>query len=259
MTRATRPAGWRGLTAARTWPLLFPLGQGLAIGIIFIAVYLSAFHSPQPRHVPVTVVGGPAAAAVARQPAAAQPGAWDFIQEASAAAAVAAVTHQDAHAAITGRSAVVLVLADANGPSVTSQLTSRFGAAAGRARIRIVLGAAETLLAGPVFGALPGDRTVVFGLLALLLVAVSGTAALLLSISRTFGAPGSTGWPSTPCAGRCTSTEHQWAPRSSAWRCGLSSRSRSARPSPGCAATAPRFPAPRSRSLRDHCGRGRLR
>jgi hypothetical protein len=213
VTRATRSAGWRGLTAARTWPLLFPLGQGLAIGIIFIAVYLSAFHSPQPRHVPVTVVGGPAAAAVARQAAAAQPGAWDFIQEASAAAAVAAVTHQDAYAAITGRSAVVLVLADANGPSVTSQLTSRFGAAAGRARIRlavsdvvplptgdsaglvlfyltfgsvlaaylfaiaattvgaslsarqhwaasvvfsIVLGAAETLLAGPVFGVLPG-------------------------------------------------------------------------------------------------------
>jgi hypothetical protein len=245
VTGATRPSGWRALTAGRGWSLAFPLGQGLVIGVIFIAVYLAAFHSPQPRHVPVAVAGAPAAAAVARQAAAVQPGAWDFIREASAAAAVAAVTHQHAYAALTGRSAAVLVVAGADGPSVTGQLTSRFDAAAGRARIRpavsdvvplppgdsaglvlfyltfgsvlaaylfaiaattvgaslsarsywavsvvfsAVLGAAETLLAGPVFGALPGDRTVVFGLLVLLLVAVSGTAALLLTISRTFGA-----------------------------------------------------------------------
>ena len=76
---------------------------------------------------------GRAAAAVARQAAAADPGGWEFIPAPSAAAASAAVTRQRAYGALAG------------GPAV-------------------------------------------FALVVLLLIAVSGTAAMLLSTSCAYGA-----------------------------------------------------------------------
>ncbi|WP_405191693.1 ABC transporter permease [Streptomyces anulatus] len=113
-------------------PVLLPVGVAVAIGAIFIGVYLSAFHAPAARDLPVAVVGTSAEAATAagRLPDN-LPDTFDVRALPDRGAARAAVEHGDVFAAyVPDGGKAVLLLAGAHGPPVNALLTDVFGTVA---------------------------------------------------------------------------------------------------------------------------------
>lgn len=119
-----------GLVTARA--IVMPVATVLLIGLVFVSVYLSAFHQPRPHNLPLGVVGSAVQATqVADGLGANAPGSFAVTRYDDAAAAVSALRHRDIYGALdlTG-GAPRLLYAGANGPSVESLLTTVFGAEA---------------------------------------------------------------------------------------------------------------------------------
>ena len=108
-----------------------PLVVGLLIGAVFVAVYLAAFHDPQPHRIPVAVVGEESVVTGLRAAVEQQGGdAVDLRPYSSAQAATAAVRNRTVLGALViGAAAPDIVVAGANGSSVTETLQSAFGRA----------------------------------------------------------------------------------------------------------------------------------
>ncbi|GHG53862.1 ABC transporter permease [Streptomyces griseocarneus] len=125
--------GWKGV--------LLPVAVVLAIGTIFVSVYLAAFHAPRPHDLPVAVVGTQQEAQrIEEGLESALPGGFDVRPYAGESAAREAVEHRRVYAAyLTGRGhdAPKLLFAGANGPSVTGTLTGAFGPVAGASGHRL--------------------------------------------------------------------------------------------------------------------------
>lgn len=108
--------------------VLLPVAVVLAIGTIFVSVYLAAFHAPRPHELPVAVVG--TAADANRVEAAlerAVSGGFEMRPYGDEAAAREAIEHRQVYAAYLpgrGQGGGRLLYAGANGPSVTATLTA---------------------------------------------------------------------------------------------------------------------------------------
>ncbi|MFI2211301.1 ABC transporter permease [Streptomyces sp. NPDC020141] len=113
-------------------PVLFPVAVAVAIGAIFISVYLSAFHAPGARDLPVAVVGTSAeAAAVAERLPENAPDTFRVQALPDRETARTAVEHGEIFAAyVPGPGAPELFHAGAHGPSVSALVTGSFGEAA---------------------------------------------------------------------------------------------------------------------------------
>lgn len=119
--------------------MLIPVVAALAIGTIFVAVYLAAFHSPTAHHQPLGIAAPDTAAAkteLALNNAA--PSAFTFYRYADEAAARQAITHDVVPAVLVerdgegrGHSGPVLLVAGAQGPSLVSALSGAATAAVG--------------------------------------------------------------------------------------------------------------------------------
>ncbi|MFD7550539.1 ABC transporter permease [Streptomyces sp. NPDC059578] len=125
--RERRTLARRAGSAAR--PVLLPVTVAVAIGAIFISVYLSAFHAPVARDLPVAVVG---TAATAQQIAdrLPDPPSDTFRVEpvADRQAARDAVEHGEVFAAYApGPGGAELLHAGAHGPAVTTLVTTGLG------------------------------------------------------------------------------------------------------------------------------------
>ncbi|MEU3501283.1 ABC transporter permease [Streptomyces hundungensis] len=114
--------------------VLLPVAVVLAIGTIFVSVYLAAFHAPRPHDLPVAVVGTTADAhRVEAGLERAISGGFDVRTYGDEAAARQAVEHREVYAAYLpsrGQQGGKLLYAGANGPSVTGTLTAAFAQAA---------------------------------------------------------------------------------------------------------------------------------
>ncbi|MBT2384330.1 ABC transporter permease [Streptomyces sp. ISL-11] len=110
-----------------------PVAVVLAIGTIFVSVYLAAFHAPRPHDLPVAVVGTQQEThRIEEGLESALSGGFDVRPYADEAAAREAVEHRRVYGAyLTGHGAPKLLFAGANGPSVTGTLTGAFGPVAG--------------------------------------------------------------------------------------------------------------------------------
>ncbi|MFC3577480.1 hypothetical protein ACFOZ0_30270 [Streptomyces yaanensis] len=113
--------------------VLLPVAIVLAIGAIFVTVFLSAFHAPKPHDLPVAVVG--TTAQVERIDEGLErglPGGFEVKRYADGSSARRAVEDRKVYAAYLvgeGKSSELLY-AGANGPSVTSTVTGAFSAVA---------------------------------------------------------------------------------------------------------------------------------
>ncbi|MFE4174884.1 ABC transporter permease [Streptomyces sp. NPDC056909] len=117
---------------AAAWPVLLPVGVAVAIGAVFIGVYLSAFHAPVAHGLPVAVVGGAADAAAVQKRLPERPSDTFRVRAVrDAPAARSAVQHGEVFAAYipggAGGGGATLLYAGAHGPSVTTLLTRSFG------------------------------------------------------------------------------------------------------------------------------------
>lgn len=133
--RPTTPHHTESSTPARHGPgtrqaVLAPLMAGLVIGILFVAVFLAAFHAPEPRNLPVGIVGPTQnVETVERTLQGTAPGAIALTTYPTAAAARNAVEHRDIYGAyvITNDGARAdLLEAGANGPAVANTLNNVF-------------------------------------------------------------------------------------------------------------------------------------
>ncbi|MGW0086252.1 ABC transporter permease [Streptomyces sp. NPDC003393] len=131
----TTPHHAENITSARHGPstrqaVLTPIMVGLIIGTLFVAVFLAAFHAPEPRNLPVGIVGPTQnVETVERTLQATTPGAITLTTYPTAAAARNAVEHRHIYGAyvITSDGARASLLeAGANGPAVTSTLHDVF-------------------------------------------------------------------------------------------------------------------------------------
>ncbi|MEV3869577.1 ABC transporter permease [Streptomyces sp. NPDC049906] len=129
-------------TGAAARPVLLPVSVAVAIGAIFISVYLSAFHAPVARDLPVAVVGD---AGTARQVADRLPGppadTFRVTAVADERAARTAVEHGEVFAAYSpGPDRAELWYAGAHGPAVTALVTEGLAplAAADGQRLEVV-------------------------------------------------------------------------------------------------------------------------
>ncbi|MGW6740931.1 ABC transporter permease [Streptomyces sp. NPDC055025] len=124
-----REVGLARRVRAAAWPVLLPVGVAVAIGAVFIGVYLSAFHAPVAHGLPVAVVGGPADAAAVQERLPERPSDTFRVRAVrDAPAARSAVRHGEVFAAyIPGGGGATLLYAGAHGPSVTTLLTRSFG------------------------------------------------------------------------------------------------------------------------------------
>ncbi|UIX31948.1 ABC transporter permease [Streptomyces sp. GQFP] len=106
-----------------------PVAIVLAVGAIFISVYLAAFHAPRPHDLPVGVVGSEARAAQVRAQLPTDPAdAFQVRALPDEASARSAIEHGDLFAAyIPGDGTPKLLYAGAHGPSVTSLVGETFG------------------------------------------------------------------------------------------------------------------------------------
>lgn len=109
--------------------VLLPVAVAVAVGAIFISVYLSAFHAPVARDLPVAVVGTAAQAAVVREGLPDRPSDTFSVRAlADPQEARSAVQHGEVFAAyIPEGDAVTLLYAGAHGPSVTTLLMDELG------------------------------------------------------------------------------------------------------------------------------------
>jgi len=125
-----REAGVKGV--------LLPVAVVLAIGTIFVTVYLAAFHAPRPHNLPVAVVGtSQQVLRIETELDAESPGGFSVAMYPSAAQAQDAIEHHQIYAAYISPGSVgtlgekpMLLYASANGPTVTGTVTGAFGAAA---------------------------------------------------------------------------------------------------------------------------------
>lgn len=101
----------------------------LSIGLIFVSVYLAAFHQPRPRDLPIGVVGPPSAVTQVETGLGAKvPGYFKVTGYADTDAARYDLTHRKIFAAFDLSSVPpTLYYAGANGPSVTQLVTGVFG------------------------------------------------------------------------------------------------------------------------------------
>ncbi|MFJ8025760.1 ABC transporter permease [Streptomyces sp. NPDC096311] len=128
------PAPVLAAAAGARKAMLVPVITALAIGTVFVAVYLAAFHAPSARHQPIGIAASDKVAArteLALNNAA--PNGYTFYRYPDAEAAQQAVTHDKVPAALVddGRGTRVLV-AGAQGPSTVSSLASAMTAAVGK-------------------------------------------------------------------------------------------------------------------------------
>ncbi|MGW1895815.1 ABC transporter permease [Streptomyces sp. NPDC002004] len=113
--------------------VIVPVVTALAIGTVFVAVYLAAFHAPVARHQPLGMAVSDRVAARAELALNdTQPDAFTFHRYPSADAARRAVTHDQVPAALVthGRGTALLV-AGAQGPSTVSSLQAAVSRAVG--------------------------------------------------------------------------------------------------------------------------------
>ncbi len=107
-----------------------PLVVGLLIGALFVAVFLAAFHDPKPHHLPVAVVAPAAVLSTVQSQAAASDGALEVRPYPDRGSAEAAVRQRSVLGALVVTSTgPELLVAGANGPSVTQTLQGAFAAA----------------------------------------------------------------------------------------------------------------------------------
>ncbi|MGW2963889.1 ABC transporter permease [Streptomyces sp. NPDC001220] len=128
------PAPVLAAAAGARKAVLVPVLTALAIGTVFVAVYLAAFHSPSVRHQPVGIAASDKVAAHAELALNnAAPDGYTFYRYPDATAARRAVTHDEVPAALVadGRGTRVLV-AGAQGPSTVSSLATALTTAVGK-------------------------------------------------------------------------------------------------------------------------------
>lgn len=117
--------------AAALRAVVLPVGVVLTIGLIFVSVFLAAFHAPSPHRLPVALVDSPQSAPVARGLDRVLPGKLEVRHYPDAASARHALEHREVYAAYRaspGRAE--LLTASANGPAVTTLLTNALTAQA---------------------------------------------------------------------------------------------------------------------------------
>ena len=111
--------------------VLLPVLVVLAIGSIFVSVYLAAFHAPVPRRLPVAVVGSSQTLGrVESGLEAVQPGGFAVRSYADQADARDALDHRAVYAVYMATGVPRLLYAGANGSGVTATVTGAFGAVA---------------------------------------------------------------------------------------------------------------------------------
>ncbi len=130
-----------------------PVAVGLIIGVIFVTVFLAAFHAPRPHDLPVAVIAettadAGAAAGVQRALDGMAAGEFRVIGLPSRAAAETALQHREVFGVWLPGQATLLV-AGANGPSVTGALTGPFTRLAGAATGARELSMVDTLPVSP--------------------------------------------------------------------------------------------------------------
>jgi len=114
--------------------VLVPVGVVLMIGVIFVSVYVAAFHAPKPHGLPVVAVGTPPSVRhFARGLNDELPGGFSVDRASNPGVARVAIEHRRAYGAVVrSRGVVRLLYAGANGPAVTSLLTGVVGGTARR-------------------------------------------------------------------------------------------------------------------------------
>lgn len=106
---------------------LAPILQSLIVGLIFVGVLLVGYRSPHPRNVDVDIVGpSPVVAAMARQLAAADPGAYVLHLQPSLDAGLQRLRRGSTYGVLDLSGPPSLQYAGANGPNVTVALTKTF-------------------------------------------------------------------------------------------------------------------------------------
>lgn len=111
--------------------VLLPVAVVLAIGLVFVSVFLAAFHAPTPHRLPVAIVGSAQTAALSTRLDRALPGNFEVRSYRDEAGARQALEHRQVYAAyLTSSHGARLLTASANGPAVTSLLTVAFSAEA---------------------------------------------------------------------------------------------------------------------------------
>jgi hypothetical protein len=135
-----------GFPALRRGPsnlkaVMIPTLTGLLIGVLFVIVFLAAFHAPEPYNLPVGMVG--ASQQIDRVEQALEtnaPGSFEFTTYDSAADAQAAIEDRTTFGAYImsedGKTAQLLY-AGANGPGVTGTLEGAFGAVAAHSHVTL--------------------------------------------------------------------------------------------------------------------------
>jgi hypothetical protein len=188
--------------------VLRPVAVVLTIGLIFVTVYLSAFHAPRPHHLPVAAVGTTGQArSLSTSLNHSIPGGFTVTRVTNEREARDAIEHRRAYAALVadGRTRTLLY-AGANGPSVTSLLDTVFVRVAGRSiatqdvrpaaagdtrGLAIFYAAFGLILAGLLFGMFTYQAAPRLELrVRLLSLALFGAAggALAVLIAKAFGA-----------------------------------------------------------------------
>lgn len=122
-----------GPAASTAVAVLRPVAVVLTIGLIFVTVYLSAFHAPRPHHLPVAAVGtSQQARSLTTSLNHSIPGGFTVTRVTNERQARDAIEHRRVYAAlVTDGRTRTLLYAGANGPSVTSLLDTVFVRVAG--------------------------------------------------------------------------------------------------------------------------------
>ena len=120
-------------SAAVRKAVIIPVITALAIGTIFVAVYLAAFHAPTARHEPLGLaVPDTVAAKTELALDTAAPSAFTFYRYPDAEAARQAIAHDEVPAVLVDDSSGMrLLVAGAQGPSLVSALTGAVDGAVG--------------------------------------------------------------------------------------------------------------------------------
>jgi len=130
-------------------PALIPLMVGLLIGSIFAAVYLAAFHDPKPHELPVGVVAPTQVVGQLQQASTANDDAFDITTYDTREQAQTAVADHDVYGAlVVAADGVELIVAGANGPSVTQTLQGAFTPVAAAAGTALTVTDVQPLAAG---------------------------------------------------------------------------------------------------------------
>lgn len=198
--------------------LLVAAAVGLAVGFAFVAFFTSALHDPEPNDMRIAVVGPPSTVTeVKRQLSQALPGGFDVVGYTAERGARSAVRDQDVTGAfIPGPAGPTLLLAGADGVTVTTVLRAAFGAAAAAGHQHLVVRdlaplpahdargisaffvVAGTTLGSLIFGVIlffAGGHalTTPLRLRLLLIAAFSAAAGLLMAVATDLVADGLTG------------------------------------------------------------------